>query len=223
VKFNIDVMYKNIIFDFDGVLVDSNQIRVDGFKKMYSKCPPAILDTFIRYVSLNHGFSRYKKIKYYYKELLNQNVTENVVQQDASHYSLLVAKAVEAAKEVPGAEAFLNSARGNFSFALISSSDQRELCQICRHRRIDQYFEAILGSPVEKSLNIINFLEASQWQRNKTVYVGDSVSDFEAASSAGIAFIGFGSTNFHSYDKIFTSVDNFNELSQLLLRQREKT
>ena len=93
-----------------------------------------------------------------------------------------------------------------------------ELCQICEQRGISNYFKAILGSPTEKSTNIIKLIQEFQWSLDNTVYIGDSVNDLVAARSANIQFIGFGRTNFSEVNKSFYTVENFTELSKLLLK-----
>lgn len=209
-------MYRNVIFDFDGVMVDSNEIRIEGFRTLYASESGDKLEVFMKYLRNNHGLSRYRKIRYYYEHVQQQAVKDSTVRQDAERYSYVVAEAVANAPEIPGAEAFLKASAGHFCLALISSSDQQELRGICRRRGIDRYFEAILGSPEEKPTNILNLLRDNGWSREATVYVGDSVSDLEAASSAGVAFIGFGSENFPLSGRDHVIIDNFEQLPPIL-------
>lgn len=209
-------MFNNVIFDFDGVMVDSNEIRSEGFRTLYASSTGDKLEAFMNYVRSNHGLSRYSKIKYYYEHVQQQAVKDDAVRQDAERYSQIVAEAVANAREIPGAEAFLAAFTGQFCFALISASDQQELRGICHRRGIDRYFEAILGSPEEKSTNIRNLLRDRSWHPETTVYVGDSVRDFEAASSAGVAFIGFGKENFSLHGKVHAIIENFEQLPSAL-------
>lgn len=210
-------MFSNVIFDFDGVMVDSNEIRNEGFRALYASGPSEDLEIFMEYVQSNHGLSRYSKIKYYYEQVKRQVASDTIVQQDAEHYSQLVAEAVTNAQEISGAEAFLRAFTGKLRLALISASDQRELREICRRRKIDGYFDAILGSPEKKSNNIINLLRDRSWSPAATVYVGDSPNDFDAASSAGIAFIGFGKDNFALSGHDPVTIESFEQLPPILL------
>jgi phosphoglycolate phosphatase-like HAD superfamily hydrolase len=211
-------MFSNLIFDFDGVIVDSNKIRIEGFRQLYQSSSTEVMDLFIKYVKINHGLSRYKKINFYYEKLIFQKVDIDTIQRDANHYSLIVKDAVVSANEIPGARAFLDLSAPAFSLALVSSSDQSELRDICEQRGISNYFKAILGSPIEKSINIINLIQEFQWSLNNTVYIGDSVNDLVAANTANIQFIGFGRKNFSEVDKSLCIVENFTELSKLLLK-----
>ena len=48
----------------------------------------------------------------------------------------------------------------------------------------------ILGSPTEKKDNIATLLSDFKWERSKSLYVGDSNNDLEAAKKNNIDFIG---------------------------------
>ena len=63
-------MIKNILFDFDGVILDSMPTRNYGFKKIFEKFDDNLVDIFLIYHNKNGGLSRYVKIKYFYNELL---------------------------------------------------------------------------------------------------------------------------------------------------------
>ena len=209
-------MYNNIVFDFDGVMVDSNHIRVEGFRTLYASEAGEALEAFMQYVRMNCGLSRYRKIRYYYEHIQQRQVAPAVIERDAQRYSHIVEGAVANAPEIPGAVAFLESNRYCYHFGLVSASDQNELRGICRQRGIDHYFDAILGSPEEKSANIGSLLRDLGWNRESTVYVGDSVNDREAAGIAGIDFIGFGRGNFSTGAQNHLTIDSFEQLQRSL-------
>jgi len=209
-------MYNNIIFDFDGVMVDSNEIRIEGFRKLYATEAGKKLDSFMQYIRLNRGLSRYRKIRYYYECIQHREPTLDEIECDARRYSEIVADAVTNAPEIPGAVGFLESNKYRCHFALVSASDQEELRDICRQRGVDRYFSVILGSPTEKPVNISNLLRDLAWSRESTVYVGDAVNDREAANIAGVDFIGFGKENFLAGDHNHPIVDGFGQLQRLL-------
>ena len=60
-----------IIFDFDGVLVDSVEIKTNAFAFIYKEYGDDIVDKVIYHHRLNGGMSRYKKFEYYHDTLLN--------------------------------------------------------------------------------------------------------------------------------------------------------
>ena len=81
---------KNIIFDFDGVLVESNEIRFKGFELLLGEFPKDKLSSFMEYVRSNGGISRYEKIRYFYRDVLKEPADEQMIYDLADQYSKLV-------------------------------------------------------------------------------------------------------------------------------------
>lgn len=181
--------YQYIIFDFDGVLAETNEIRFWGFTVLFADLPADVMARFMDFVRANGGLSRYGKIRYLFAGILGRPVSEDEVADLAGRYSEIVRQKVIEAEPVEGSLEFLAEYRGRFEFAIVSGSDQQELRQVCRARGIDGYFRAILGSPKEKRENITDLLAREGWDPRATLYVGDSQNDYHAAVGAGIDFV----------------------------------
>ena len=182
--------YKHIIFDFDGVLVESNEIRFEGFRSLFKSYPSSQVDQLVDFARANGGVSRYEKIKYFFNNIRNEPVSNDKVMELASQFSHLVTQKVIEAEPVTGSIQFLSDYVSDFEFSVASGSDEKELNEICKHRGLHKYFKKILGSPVSKKNNIATLLKNSQWEKNVTIYVGDSNNDFDAAQANDIGFIG---------------------------------
>ncbi len=187
---SIKKKYKQIIFDFDGVLVESNSIRIEGFRKLFKSYPENQVAHLVSYVTGNGGVSRYKKIEYFLKNFSNEFFDEETVSQLAIEYSCLVKQKVIEAQAVKGSLGFLREFSPSYDFAIVSGSDQEELQDVCRKRGIHHFFSSILGSPREKSNNITDLILDSGWDRRFVLYVGDSKNDLDAARAGGIDFLG---------------------------------
>jgi len=61
--------YATILLDCDGVVLDSNQIKTTAFRQTLDKYEESIVDEFIAYHKTNGGVSRFKKYKYFLKNL----------------------------------------------------------------------------------------------------------------------------------------------------------
>ena len=72
-------MIKNILFDFDGVILDSMPIRDYGFKKIFKAFDDDLVNKLLEYHNQNGGLSRYVKIKYFYNKLLKQEILEEKI------------------------------------------------------------------------------------------------------------------------------------------------
>lgn len=182
--------YRHIIFDFDGVLAETNNIRFDGFYSLFKNHNKNSVNDLIQYARLNGGKSRYDKIKYFFENILNEEISKEKVYELALQYSQLVRQKVIDALPVRGSTEFLSQYQSEFCFAIVSGSDQDELRDVCKARRIDHFFIEILGSPLSKSLNISQLLSKKGWKRELCVYIGDSLDDLETAKMNGIDFIG---------------------------------
>ena len=64
--------FDTIIFDFDGVIVDSKEIRIRGFKNIFDEFSESLVKSLIDYHNKNGGISRYEKIEWFYKNLLKK-------------------------------------------------------------------------------------------------------------------------------------------------------
>ena len=199
--------FRYIIFDFDGVLAESNDIRIQGFADLFADLPADVLARFMEFVKANGGLSRYGKIRHLYSDILERPLAENEVHAWAREYSRLVVERVAESRAVPGSLEFITEYADRFEYAVVSGSDQDELRQVCRHRGIHQYFRAIYGSPTEKTENLVALMSSRVWDRQACVYVGDSMNDYDAATAAGISFIGrnSGQVDWKNHDVVWVS------------------
>ena len=56
--------YKSIIFDCDGVILNSNKIKTESFRKILRNFDKRAIQEFIDYHENNGGLSRYIKLDY---------------------------------------------------------------------------------------------------------------------------------------------------------------
>ncbi|MBT7899475.1 MAG: HAD hydrolase-like protein, partial [Candidatus Marinimicrobia bacterium] len=61
------IKLKGIIFDFDGVIADSVQVKTDAFASLYEQYGDNIVTKVIEHHEANGGMSRFKKIKLYHE------------------------------------------------------------------------------------------------------------------------------------------------------------
>ena len=179
-----------IFFDFDGVLVDSTTIKEEGFATLFSHLPEAALSRILSYHRLHGGVSRVEKIRYAYREVLEEKLPEEKLQRLAAHYSELVVEKVVACDEINGATQLLNSFRGKCEILLISGTPEEELREIIARRGMEKFFREISGSPVGKVEHIERMLENYTLSQNGSVFIGDALTDYHAARKTGLDFIG---------------------------------
>lgn len=178
-----------VLLDFDGVIVESVDIKTDAFFKLFSFAPSHVSEI-VQYHAQNAGISRFEKFRYIYKNILKENLSDAKFDELSERFSSLVIDAVVEAPLVPGAGRFLEHFSHNVPLYVISATPQGELREIVRRRQMDHFFQKVLGSPAKKTDNIKNCMKTGRLDPAATVYVGDAVNDLNAAHAAGVRFIG---------------------------------
>ena len=133
-------------------MVESNEIRFNGFRKLFKDYPQDQVDELVEYAKANGGVSRYKKIEFFFNAIRNESIDSESVNHWANKFSKLVTQDVLEANPVKGSLEFLKKYFNQFDFAIVSGSDQKELREVCKGRGIDSFFKIILGSPRRKKI-----------------------------------------------------------------------
>ena len=210
-------MIKSIIFDFDGVILDSNKIKSNAFTKLFKdkNKNQENLDMIIRYHKDNMGISRNKKIKFNYENILKQKITNKEVDKIASDYSKLVFNKIIKTKFISGSKYFLSKNFKRYLFFVSSGTPENELINICEKRKIDKYFTGIYGSPDNKEKHIKRIMKKNSLKENEVIFIGDALADYNAAAKNKIFFIGINYINNRKNKKNFY-INNFNEVENII-------
>jgi len=182
-----------LVFDFDGVLADSVEIKTDAFAEIYKPFGENIVAKVVDYHRKNGGMPRFDKFKHYHSSYLDLQLSDYQLLKLSEQFSALVVNAVIASNEVPGANNFLQYQCSNNKKCIINSATpQKEICQIIDKRGMTKYFNGIYGSPSSKYDNLILALSNSEVSYKDVVFFGDAKSDLQAADTLQIDFVGVG-------------------------------
>jgi len=181
-------MIKAIIFDFDGVLIESASIKTEAFREVFSRWPDKV-DEFATYHIKNMGISRFVKFRYFYENILNEPYSEAIGAEMGRQFSDIVANKVKQAPFVSGAKDFVEMNFEKYFLFIASGTPEAELLDIILSKKINKYFRGIYGAPASKFEIIMKILEAYHLQRQEAVFVGDAESDQIAANAAGVCFV----------------------------------
>jgi HAD superfamily hydrolase (TIGR01549 family) len=183
---------KNIIFDFDGVILDSVPVKTEAFRKLFEEFSADKVEQLIKYHLLNGGKSRYIKIKYFFNDILNQDISEKDILNYANKYSFLTKKELSQSKYlIEDTINFIKKNYKKYNMHIASGADENDLKFICDSLELKQYFLSVNGSPKIKSEIVKGILIKNNYKKSETILIGDSVNDFEAADINGIEFYGF--------------------------------
>jgi phosphoglycolate phosphatase-like HAD superfamily hydrolase len=179
---------KAIVFDFDGVILESADIKTEAFLELFAEYPqlrPAIL----QYHLENLGLSRYDKFAWIYRELLDRPFTAADREQLGCDFSAIVLDKILACPFVPGAREALETLAGRYSLFVASGTPQEELELIVRQRELKDYFVEVWGSPRQKTEIIHGILEQHRLRPEETMMIGDGSSDYKAAGETNVFFV----------------------------------
>ena len=88
----INSKIKTIFWDFDGVILDSMKIKGDGFIELFKEYDEMYLNKLEQYHYDNGGVSRFEKIKYFFNEILQKDITEKEVIEFADKFAEIINK-----------------------------------------------------------------------------------------------------------------------------------
>lgn len=183
-------MIKAIIFDFDGVLIESVDIKTNAFAKLFGSEGNEIVEKVVDYHLKNTGVSRFEKIRYIYKNMLNRDMSERTFDDLCQQFSHLVIDEVVNAPYVKGAKEFLDGYANKYLCYVASATPQGEIEEIVKRRHMMSYFKGVYGSPKKKGDIVREILAVSSAPSPQSfVYIGDAHSDYEAAKDNRVAFV----------------------------------
>jgi phosphoglycolate phosphatase-like HAD superfamily hydrolase len=188
--------YKIILWDFDGVIMDSNAVRDLGFERVLADYPKDSVAELMKFHHQNGGLSRYVKFRYFFEKVLKEEITEEKIQELANSFSLIMKSLlVNPQLLIKDSLNFIKSNHQNYNMHIVSGSDQNELRFLCSEMNLSQYFKSIHGSPTSKKDLVQQVLEVNNYKKDNCILIGDSINDYEAAINNGIDFCGYNNLN----------------------------
>lgn len=201
-------MIKTIVLDFDGVIVESVDIKTEAFKELYKEYDDK-LDDIINYHLDNNAISRFIKFKHISENILNEKYDDKTKEKLGKLFSKIVFDKIVECPYVKGAEEFLKYFSKNYPIYLASNTPQKELELITKKRSLTKYFKGIYGSPPGDKVGFIKKIQDAENISSKEIlYVGDMINDYKIAKKTNVKFVG--RKNIESFDNL--NVPYFSDL-----------
>lgn len=186
------ILIKNILWDFDGVILDSLAVRDYGFREIFKDFDKVLVEKLIEYHSINGGLSRFHKIRYFFNEILGQEISDEEIKIYADEFSLIMREELVKSKYlILDSVNFIKENYKKYNFHIVSGSEHNELNFLCQKLQINQYFHSVNGSPTPKIELVKNLLLKENYKNSETILIGDSINDYEAARLNQIDFYGY--------------------------------
>lgn len=188
---NTLIDYVTLIFDCDGVVLDSNRIKTEAFyKSTLSFGEPAAL-AMVDYHVANGGVSRYAKFAYFLENIappIAHDAKPKSLEQLLADYSAAVKQGLLKCEMADGL-ADLREQTQAARWMIVSGGDQAELREVFAARGIADWFDGgIFGSPDAKPEILAREIANGNIQ-HPAVFLGDSQYDYQCAKAAGLDFV----------------------------------
>lgn len=192
---------KDVIFwDFDGVIMNSNAVRDEGFKLTLAEFPDNQVESLMDFHRKNGGLSRYVKFRYFFETIRGEELTESDLKKWTTKFGAVMRKSLTN-KDLLIAEIidFIKENQSFYTMYVVSGSDQEELRFLCGELGIAHLFRGIYGSPTAKVDLVEHLLASNNLTKEKCFLVGDSINDKEAAEANGIRFYAYNNKSLVQY------------------------
>ena len=214
-------MIKTILWDFDGVIAESVNVKTEAFRDLYLEYGDDVANKVVEHHLAHGGVSRFEKFKIYHKDFLNIEISEEGVQELAGKFSDLVMKKVIASPYIAGVKEFLEKYKDSYQHFVISGTPHDEMKKIVNEKGLSHLFLDVMGSPKTKTEWINELVAAKKIEIETSVFIGDATTDYKAACNTGTKFVlrevDYNLQYFENYDGVrVKDFNNFNKIVEAL-------
>lgn len=179
--------YSTLVFDCDGVVLDSNKVKTRAFYEAALPYGEAAAEALVKHHVANGGISRYKKFSWFCDNIA-QGLGGPGREELLKRYAEFVLEGLLTCESAPGLEQ-LRAATPNSRWLIVSGGDQAELRDVFAQRGLLAFFDGgIFGSPDTKDDILARELKSGNITQ-PALFLGDSKYDYQAASQAGLDFV----------------------------------
>ena len=181
---NYDVLF----WDFDGVIKDSVEAKAFAYQNLFKGMAQDLLNKIQYHHQDNGGVSRYEKIPLYLY-WAGFEVTQDLIDSYCQDFSKIVMQLVINSPWVPGVKEYIIDNHKNNKFFLITATPTEEIKIILEELSILDCFAEVHGAPIKKYEVVEAIMHRFEFDTERTAFVGDSVSDHEAAFKNDLTFV----------------------------------
>lgn len=182
--------YDTLVFDCDGVILDSNRIKSAAFRTVTAPFGAEASARFLDYHHRHGGISRNEKFAHFLDAFVTVAPAdrERLLGGLLRDYAAICARELLACPLIPGVAALLASIPPRVAAHVVTGGAQSEVRAVFAARGLDRHFASILGSPTSKHDNM-RLLAAAGALRGRALYFGDAELDMQLAEEFGLEFV----------------------------------
>lgn len=178
-----------LLLDFDGVILQSAALKSRAFADLYADADAGVRAAIQAYADRHGGVTRRDKIVHFERAFFGRSGDAAEVDELTAAFGARVFDAVVESAFVPGAMRLLELAHGKADLHLISGTPHDELVEIVAHRGLKKFFASVTGAPPGKRETFARLLATHAYAPQRTIAVGDSLTEYHAACELGVPFL----------------------------------
>jgi len=180
--------YKSLVFDCDGVLLNSNMVKTRAFYDVALKYGEKSAKLLTDYHVMNGGVSRYKKFVYFLTDILGKDLDYVELESLLAAFTNEVKRRLMTCETADGLLDLCKKG-DRVRWHVVSGGDQDELREVFAERNLAYLFDGgIFGSPDTKEQILQREIGNGNIQ-TPALFLGDSKYDFKASQTAGLDFV----------------------------------
>lgn len=182
-------LYKIIFWDFDGVIKESTAAKTKAYVDLFKSYGAEVQSKVQQHHLQNGGISRFVKIPYYFETFAGKKLSPKEEQLELERYRKMTLDAVVDSMWVPGAIEYIQNQYMHQDFYIVTGTPQDDINIICERLDLKKYFKGIFGAPETKTKIVARVIEKNHSDKNKFLFIGDALADFEASQKNEIDFL----------------------------------
>ena len=182
-------MLRAIVFDFDGVILESAEVKTDAFCELYAAHGADVVAKVRAHHLENLGVSRFKKFEWIETNIFGRTLAPEGSKQLGERFTSLALEKVLAAPFVPGIEDALPVLAERYACFVASGTPHDELNLIVERRGLTPRFREVHGTPREKPEIVRDLIARHALAPDEILFVGDGLTDYKAAMAVGTHFL----------------------------------
>lgn len=181
-----------VCLDLDGVLVDSNQLKLDCMREALSGFDPHRVSGFVEEFRASFGRDRREHFRRFHAHHLGRPASEFIAFLDrhAGVYAdLLATRYTRVPLCAHAGDLVRMLAARHVPLCVLTGTPTHEAERVLRHHGLGTHLAAVVGGEQPKPEGLRRVIEAAGAAPSGTVLVGDGAADLRAARSVGAAFV----------------------------------
>ncbi len=210
-------MLKAIIFDMDGVIVDTEPLHYKAYHQMFNDVNIEVSESLYESFTGQSTFSICKQLVSLYNLPLGP---QTLVDIKRDHFNLLF-KTDSSLDLLDGVLELIKDYHAHgLTLVLASSASMQNINNVFKRFDLDQFFKAKLSGADLKASKphpeiFINAVKATGFNNDECIVIEDSTNGFKAAKAAKIFCVGYKSPHSKNQDYNIADliIDNFKEIT----------